>query len=145
MSDDEHCPTCGAATREYSHVLNKNIVGAMVRFAQRYGRELGHLSSIGLTHSQICNFPKLQYWGLVVSEGKSGFWRVTSLGFKFLAGATNMPNRVWTYRNKVLPPTPGREATSLVLIDSLIPGYRHREDYLADSAPHDLDPTQRFL
>jgi hypothetical protein len=47
-------------------------------------------------------YPCLAYWGLIDSKAnRSGIWRATFKGIQFMAGAINVPERVYIYDNKV--------------------------------------------
>lgn len=93
------CSQCGAKTVKYKHSLSHGLVSGLRKVAENAGRREVNLSGAGLTRNQWDNFQKLKYWGLVAqSKAKSGCWRVTDKGWKFLAGLVTVPSKVWTYR-----------------------------------------------
>jgi len=134
MSLSKHCPHCGAKMMEYRHSLSKSLIRALFKFWKvSLGAPL-NLKEVGLTRNEWDNFQKLRYFGLVEqSENKkSGVWRVTSSGEKFLFGETNSHKTAVTYRGEWVrwegPVINFQEAT----------GYYHtREEYAQNATPHE--------
>ena len=99
MKKESVCPHCGAKMTAYWHSLSEMLCAALVH-VYRYEKPV-NIAEIGLTHNQVNNFQKLQYWNMVENLG-SGIWRVTLLGEKFCQGKISMPKRVLTFRNKTV-------------------------------------------
>lgn len=129
---NEKCPVCGAASRVYGHHLNKGLGQALTTFFEVYGREPGNPAKIGLTSVQIANWQKLKYWGLVTQLHDHGRWQITSKAIEFLCDKSVLPDKVWTYRGRVVAPL---TTTKMVSIYKLVPGYQHREDYSNNGNP----------
>ena len=130
----KHCPHCNAPMVEYNHTLSRGLLGALRKVAQA-GPGTHHVPSLGLTHSQQCNWPKLAYWELVerdFDEGgaKGGYWSITDAGWRFLRGESMAASRVTTYRNTVVA-YPGAQVHVFDVLD----GWKYRPDYAEDSQP----------
>jgi hypothetical protein len=121
----EICECCGAKIYRYWHKLNKPLCQALLKFFET-GREK-KVSDLGLSHSQICNFQKLKYWGLIKkSTGK--LWKITHDGTMFCLGQLSIADRVQTFRDR-----PVKYSEKLIDIAGILPDeYRKLQDYLAD-------------
>ena len=124
MSEIEICECCGAKMVKYTHRLNKPLVSAMIRMYAKYKLSPVKISEM-LSHSQVCNFQKLKYWGLVEKCENEGFWKLTKTAETFIKGLTSIQLKVVTFRGKVV-----EAVDTYVQVDDIIEGYQHREDYL---------------
>lgn len=128
------CPTCGAKTVEHKHGLANGIRTALAKLYETHGCDFVSLSEVGLTRSQWDNFQKLRYWDLVEkhpSGEKSGQWRVTDHGERWLTGRVTVPRNVWTYRGE-------RTRFDGQLVGISVPlstHYKRRPEYAADALP----------
>jgi len=92
------CPHCGARITHNAHHLTRTLLDALVAF-KRAGKS--HVSSAGLNHVQIANFPKLRYWGLVDKVyRRPGHWFITDHGHNFLQGKVQVFSVAWTFRGE---------------------------------------------
>ena len=99
------CPHCQANMVLYAHTLGRGVVNGLVKFAglgpgAHKLCDRGRLAN-GMTRNQADNFQKLRYFKLVEKAGQgehSGIWRITKLGWDFIAGDARSPRKVWTYR-----------------------------------------------
>ena len=129
---DKHCEHCGAPMVEYRHSLSKGLARCLYRIAVAGGGPVNVYQELKFTHSQMCNFRKMQYWGLVEHSSpdntRDGRWNLTQLGWHFVKG--ELPVRKWvvTYRGTVTA-----FEGDLVFISELTDGWRYREDYVADA------------
>ena len=120
------CSCCGQRMpRKYSHSLNRPLCEALVELYVSPDHT-GVISKLNINHSQINNFHKLRYWGLV-ERAKFGLheWKVTELGELFIRGETHLPSCVYTVNNERVA-TGGKSKN---IDDILNPRWRNREDY----------------
>lgn len=107
--NQEKCPHCGASMKSYWHSLTPGLVSVLVKAIQhvhRTGRNKFHYKDLNLNYSEASNLQKLRLHGLIThfdkDSIKSGEWLVTTRGGQFLRGEIAVPQRVQTFRNKVL-------------------------------------------
>jgi len=119
------CSCCGQRMpRKYSHSLNRPLCEALVELYLAPGHK-GVISKLNISHSQINNFHKLRYWGLIESIPGTREWIVTELGWLFICGKTEIPICVFTVNNeRVDVGSFTRKITGL-----LSPGWQSRIDY----------------
>jgi len=142
MKYQERCECCGGVVTAYTHNLNVPLVKALRQLVDYFeaNRKACNLQeSLSLTHNQLANFQKLQYFGLVygVREG----WIPTQEGIEFIHGEYSVMNPVATMANKVLPDnhkawethTKERYLVGVNEIDNF--SYKRREDYQAEKSP----------
>ncbi|HPV96745.1 MAG TPA: hypothetical protein PLZ78_02835 [Spirochaetota bacterium] len=125
------CPTCGRKIAKYTHSLNVGLVRALA-VLDRHGS--ANIARIGLSHSQIANFNKLRYWGLVEPAAKRGEWRVTAHGKDFLSGRAQVYSQVVTFHNE----RDRWEGRVITIRDVLPREFAQRSDYAVnreDAAP----------
>jgi hypothetical protein len=105
------CPTCTQHAQVYRWSLYSTAVQALILF-QRLG------GTTDFTHSNELkdygykgqgDAARLRMWGLVERQsdqredgGRSGYWRVTSLGERFVLGQVRVPKYAWVYNGRVL-------------------------------------------
>ena len=103
-----------------------------MQLAEAGGGPINVYRDLKFTHSQMCNFRKMRYWGLVdhgdEENVRNGLWYLTPLGWAFVKGQLPMRKWVVTYRGTVT-----EYEGNLVFINELTDGWRHREDYVADA------------
>lgn len=117
--EKEQCPHCGANMKIWKHSLTNGLVQILKKFAlaiEKKGFNNIHLQNEAvLTSNEYNNFQKLRYFGLVVkTEGESGKWKITRNGLAFLNGKKAIPNKVYTFRNRIVD-----RSEELVFIDSV--------------------------
>ncbi len=116
------CPHCGGLVAKYPHFLSKTLALALAKI-HNYGQ--ANITRIDLTHTQINNFGKLRYWGLVERvHDQAGWWRITPAGRDFLSGRLQVYRCVWTFRNER-----ERFDGELITIHDVLPGYATRKDF----------------
>ncbi len=135
MHDDstiKTCADCGAKKVKYRHHLNKGLMDGLYKVYRfsNCGSDLVILGNIGLTRSQVDNFQKLKYWGLVWSPSR-GFWQITTLGKDFIELGLGLSSVAITYRG-VVTSFDGH----FVTFEGLAPlYYRQAEEYAMDAEP----------
>lgn len=119
----------------YRHRLNANLVVGLRRLASVGG--VANLRSLGLTRNQWDNFQKLRYFGLVRrcvhADGsrRRGWWRISDLGRRFLAGEIAVFPVAVTYRGDV-----ERWEGTPMTVEAVIgqdERYRQAQDYADDA------------
>lgn len=128
------CECCGAKKVEYRHGLSKSLLRPLVRFS-RYGSGYHNPSDMkGMTHSQLANWQKLSYWGLIEKApdetGKGGFWRITPAGWSFLKGRNPLAKYVWTFRGEWV-----RGDGPAMLVSEVTGGWKYRPEYAREARP----------
>lgn len=138
------CPTCGATMAQYRHVLNKNLIKALLRLYRKGGGPLNVNEALGMTHNQAANWQKLRYWDLVRKaerpDGthKGGYWVLTHLGKLFCENRAAVAKWAWTFRGEVQS-YDGPE----LYVSSIVDGYEYRPEYAENRRP--LEEVQRPL
>lgn len=134
LPGDGLCPHCGGKMVEYRHHLSTPLVLALRRLLVA-GRGPVHLGELDLTYSQRCNFQKLRYFGLVDyadPNRRSGRWRVTDAGVRFVRGETECYESVWTFRGERV-----RWDGERIRLRDVVADYETREEWAAESAPRE--------
>jgi len=122
---------------EYKQGLSRSLARALW-IAGHMPMNPFEIAEARMTFSQRCNFPKLQYWGLIQREDpdseKGGVWRITWRGVAFLAGDIRLTKYCWTYRGR-----PQRYEGPEVYIDELTGGTCSRPEWAREAQPHEED------
>ena len=102
MKYSDTCEHCGHIVTAYSHSLNAQLVDALSKLCDRWYQiqKAFKLTEIDLSHNQINNFQKLQYFGLV-HRSEYG-WMPTVKGASFVRGKTVCYNMVATFGKEIL-------------------------------------------
>lgn len=134
----DKCPHCGAKMKIYRHDLNRPSVKSIDKLAIIGGT--ASISHIGLSHSQICNFHKLKYWGLVESLGE-GVWQLTRRGYGFIRDIEAVPKTVYTFHGEVKE----YRGELVMARDYIESEYKHRKDYAIESTSASKDENGRLF
>lgn len=105
------CMVCDQHVEEYRWPLYSTAVTALI-LLDRLGASQDFVHSRNLKQFRRYkgqgDCSRLAKWGLVEEErtrrpdgGRSGYWKLTELGRRFLAGTTSVPKYIWVYNNKV--------------------------------------------
>ncbi|NCD40584.1 MAG: hypothetical protein EOL88_00680 [Bacteroidia bacterium] len=142
MKYQEKCECCGGVVTAYTHRLNVPLVKALrklVDYFEKYHLACNLQKSLDLTHNQLANFQKLQYFGLVY--GAKGGWIPTEEGIKFIHGEVTCMDIVATMANQVLSydhkawETHSKEPMAVNISDIDYYSYKRREEYQAEKSP----------
>lgn len=130
------CECCGADLIEWTHGLTKGLLRALERFS-RFGDGFHNPADprLKLNHNQLANWQKLRYWKLIEGDEvnpKSGEWRITTLGWLFLANELKTHKKVVTFRAVVQ-----RYEGDLVSVVQVTDGWWLRPDYIREARPHE--------
>ena len=124
----EICPCCGRRVVEYRHHLNKILIHDL-----EYLLKIGGVATLKelneefeLSHSELANFQKLRYFGLVEKVGPRTYG-ITGRGRGFLKGLNNIPYWVITRDAVVIAEGP---EISITEVDEII---QSREDFEAQA------------
>jgi hypothetical protein len=109
----ERCPHCNASLRKYWHSLTPGLVKVLVK-CYAYASEhdnLFKMRDLKLDHSEYGNFQKLRFHALIAKKKQDGekverVWLITQRGADFLKGMIQIPDKVQTFRNKVVDHSP---------------------------------------
>ena len=99
-----HCPCCGKWGKVYRIKMSHALVRALDWIAHNTNDKGWADVQGGAPHWMMRSktYPLLEHWGLLVSMApRSGFWRVTPLGIKFLREQVTVPAAVYIYDNKL--------------------------------------------
>lgn len=110
MQTTAKCPHCGAGMKAFWHNLSPGLVNSLIKAIQHVhtsGKNRFNANKdLGLTHNEAANFQKLRFHALVAhADGdnpRGGEWLITARGGAFLRGEIAVPQRVKTFRNKVI-------------------------------------------
>lgn len=136
----EKCPHCGAGMKAFWHTLNPGLVSVLIKciqFVHEHNQNQFHLQrDLHLSVNEFSNFTKLRFHALVAKvDEKPGYWLITARGGQFLRGEITVPQRVKTFRNKVLD-----HSTELIHINQLkgkIPEFEREYAYEYQRQPGD--------
>lgn len=116
MQDQEVkiCEHCGARIKEYWQTLTNGLVLTLIKFARAVKRKdenrVHIIKEAGFNVTQVCNFQKLKYFGLVAKyddpDNKAGYWVLTRLGLAFLTGEKSVCKKIKTYRGRIVEHSP---------------------------------------
>ncbi len=112
MESPKFCPHCGAKMVKYKHSLSIPMVEGLTLLRDAGGGPI-NIKELNMSRNQWDNFQKLRYFKLVkrvYEDGvrKSGVWKITKRGRRFLLGDVMVPRAVWTYRGKTCDKEPER-------------------------------------
>ena len=119
-----------------SHFFNRVLANILLKTAEHY--QVGEPFRLKdfLTHVEICNFQKLQYWNLAekyentLGEHISGKWTLTIRALKLIRGEEKVESYVETFMNKVQV-----RSTKLIGIADTIGDYWIPSDYAKAQTP----------
>ena len=97
----------------YWHSLTPGLVKVLVKcyvYASEHDN-LFMMRDLKLDHSEYGNFQKLRFHALIAKKKQDGekverVWLITQRGADFLKGTIQIPDRVQTFRNKVVDHSP---------------------------------------
>src|SRR3990167_218832 len=121
--------------RQY-HSFNRVLANIFLKTAENY--QVGEPFRLRdfLTHVEICNFQKLQYWNLAekyentLGEHIAGKWLLTIRALKLIRGEERVENYVYTFNNKVV-----ERSCELVSLSEVTGGYKMPKDYAIEQTP----------
>jgi hypothetical protein len=138
MNEHQRCPYCDAKLNNRTERLTKGLCKTLIKFWHKSlnGTRARHLlKACGFTTSEINNFQKLRYFGLVEKTSTSGVWRMTPLGEQFAMNCCDVPVYVEVYRNEVK--TRSTETASITAILQTEPYWLQRQDYVMSASSSD--------
>jgi hypothetical protein len=106
VDDGDRCPCCGQFAKVYRRQIHSTMARALIKvYTVSEPGEFVHLARIA---GPACEGGKARYWGLVeeessvVTEGRSGYWRLTQLGRAFVQGRSSVPQYAFIYDSRCL-------------------------------------------
>lgn len=138
------CGECGHVKTAYTLPLNKSMVAAFIRFADRYLREGKPIAKeeLGLTNSQYGNFQNLRHFGVIEQREKGSGWHLTALGEAFYFGEHPLLVPVAHMGGETLPydheawATHDDKPVAMMIGDIEATHYKKRPEYQAEKAGH---------
>ena len=96
MKYKEVCECCGQQKTAYTLPLNQGLVGAFIKFAEKFLENHEPISKgkIGLTNAQYSNFQNLRHYGIIKQYEKGNEWYLTDLGEAFYYGEVGLMSPV---------------------------------------------------
>lgn len=105
MNNNTRCPNCNAQLKRWKHTLTPGLFEILlkcIRAVHRKGVNEFHLQDdLNLTKNEYNNAQKLRYHALIAKSDRKGYWVITTRGGQFLRGEIAIPDKVFTFRNKV--------------------------------------------
>lgn len=112
LVDEGHaCPCCTQYAKVYRRKVHVSMAVGLISLFRMFGREFGDLQAARKERGATDNREesKLRYWGLVEEEptlrpdgGRSGWWRVTSLGEEWVRNSAAIPKYARIYDGRCL-------------------------------------------
>jgi hypothetical protein len=113
------CPCCTQYARVYRRKITASQAAALIRFWRTYGTAWGHLATVDKSREAS----KLSYWKLIEQEsqrredgGRSGWWRITVEGLRFIRNQETVPKYIRIYNDRLL----GVDAVQRVSISDVL-------------------------
>lgn len=109
--DGHQCPCCRQWAQVYRWSLYSTAAHALILFYREGGiRDYVHSKRLKeLGHKGQGDAARLRLWGLVERDespredgGKSGWWRVTQTGERFVLNKATISKYVWVYNGRLL-------------------------------------------
>jgi hypothetical protein len=102
----EKCPCCTQFAKVYRRKINSGMARALIRQWQTVGQDYVRTTSLcPWTHEA----GQLAWWGLIEDEGerredggRSGWWRITDAGKRFVLNHSRVPKYARIYDGRVL-------------------------------------------
>lgn len=145
MIENERCEHCGAALKRYWHSITPGLVRVLIKcykYVSSNGENLFKMKDLNLDHSEYGNFQKLRFHGLIAKHKIDGdieerVWLITHRGADFLKGLIQIPDKVQTFRNRVVDHNDVLVTVTQVMKDQV---------YWEQNFDYDLfQPTQKSL
>jgi len=130
------CAECRQRIMRNFHSFNRALANILLKTAENY--QVGEPFKLKdfLSHVEICNFQKLQYWNLAEKyentrgEHVRGKWTLTIRALNLIRGEEKVESYVETFMNKVQV-----RSTELIGIADTIGNYLIPQDYAKAQTP----------
>lgn len=145
MKYQEQCDHCHGISAAYTHNINFSMISAFKQFVQKFeetDRAVNISTDLKLTHNQICDIIKLQYYGLMQRTHEGGYWKPTDIGLLFYHGAHAVTMPVATINNHVLKDdhpaweTHHKARRTAKIMDFFEKDYKQHQDYADEKNTH---------
>lgn len=131
------CPVCDKHTQVYRRNISGNTANWFHGFILKYdelGKPYAYVTDLTTNPSGDIQSPpggdyaKLEWWGLIESEGvglradgspRTGYWRPTELGRKFIRNEARVRMYIWEYRSVPIENQPSCEMILLQDIEDV--------------------------
>lgn len=111
----DRCPVCKASLKQYWHTITPGMINGLIKFKRAVverGENKIHLledmtGKNKLSRHEWNNWTRLRFHALVAKhktdgEHDAGYWLLTRRGSEFLLGEAEIPQKVKTFRNRVI-------------------------------------------
>jgi hypothetical protein len=130
--DGTVCPVCDQRVKEHRLTISSGTAHQLIEIYRRFGTDWFHLADFMLedtSRSRATN--QLRHWGIIETDGdrddegrRSGIWRITERGERFVRGDLRVPKYVYVYNGEVV----GKEKSTRISIEDAL---RQKFDYAA--------------
>lgn len=104
------CPACEQFVKLYKRILNSGMAMTLIRLYQYNGAKTIHVKKFLKEHKLQNNhdWTLLRHWGLIAphqeftTKEKSGYWRITPLGIRYIYNNVALPKYILMYNNKFI-------------------------------------------
>lgn len=104
----DFCSHCGQKILKNKHIFSASLSNILLKIATKFfiGDVFNPAKDLQLTHNEINNLQKLQYWELIAKhyqDGRrlGGYWHLTKRAGEVLNGSA-VPQTVITFNNQIL-------------------------------------------
>ena len=109
IEDGHQCPCCTQFAKVYRRKIHTSMASALIRIYRARQYEWVTVADI-LTHRQIADVAKLEYWGLIERQigerddgsKRVGIWRMTGIGREFVQLRTSVHKYARIYDGRCL-------------------------------------------
>ena len=132
------CPHCGAKMQDYWQRLSPGLVNTLIKFRQavliKRENKVHVPKEVEFTKNEYKNFQKLRYHALVAKvkdkQGNrvSAYWLITRRGNQFCKGEISIPEKVKTFRNKIIEY--GENKVNIAQVVESVPYWDQKDDFM---------------
>ena len=103
LDDGLTCPCCDQHAQVYRRRINRGQAESLIRLYALCAQSPNGWVHVSVLGARSREEGKLAHWGLVEEGslkpdgGRGGYWRITSLGRRFVRGEALVPKYVWMY------------------------------------------------
>jgi len=100
------CPHCQQTIVARKESLTKGIIRSLLKCAKTIEKKglnkIHPRKELKLSISEYNNFQKLRYHGLIAKQDESGFWVITTKGYRFISGKIVTAKYVEVFNNEIV-------------------------------------------
>ena len=131
----KRCPCCGKLMRAYCKTLDKRLIkqawDIKIFLREKRCETFNPREVWNDNYKMILDFQKLGYWAIVERTGRSGFWKMTERGNRFLLKGLALPRELWIFNNEVI-----ESSEDMITVDQADERWQaFKDDYTMDYLP----------